>query len=296
MVDADRTHDEDVERAADALLTDEPEVQDDDQAIFDLMDNDPQVREAVKNEMKRRLFQAEESQPQPQSEPTDEYDAQLDDLRRQLDEHEQWIDLFFSQPSAERNYDEYERRQVQARRLDRQERLLLEERNKMRTAVQNADRTVNQWIQERVQNEKRRFGGRSDLERYADRVRSLAAQLPATVRADPSKLREALRLYAEPNAYKAWREQERFNRSQGQQARHGSAVNESHMDDGGEAPRRKGKYDDADPSEREFLRGVGLLREERQGTGGDQGMIPTDNGYIIPVGRGKRNTTGRDNG
>lgn len=259
-----------------------PEVRDE---FDDLLDNDPQMREAVKAEMKRRLMQGVDEPRQPQG---DRPKTELERVRDELEATQREIDEFFSTPEQERNYEKFEQSKLRLGRLERQERLALEQRDEYRRALSRADSIVDSWIREQAAMD-------PNVAKYGDRIKRIAKTLRENVRADEATLRDALKVIVEPNAYKEYVRANRQTKRKPQSRRDVPDGNAYMDDDGDDRPARNDKYADASEEERAFLRNVGLLKDERSKRSGKSELIPTeDGGFIIPIGRGRRNESGRE--
>lgn len=289
------------ENLSDALLLNDDESGGDegaqemsaeDKAVYDLMDNDPDTREAIAAEMKRRLFQqgvAQNQAPAPfQAPAVSAQQQELNRVREQIDAAEQWIDGFYAKSDAEKNYAEYQSKNDEIRRLTRRETQLLTEQQQVSAALSNSGSWVDEWIEEQASQEKARHG-RATIKEYAQTIRQMASTLDPAIRADRTRLNQVLQHLVEPNAYK----QHNLSRRSGAQRQDfrrdtGGAYSEP-GDEQERRPNQNDEFADASPEEREFLRGVGVLKD-RKSQQDDGRMIPHGNGYIIPVGRGRRNT------
>lgn len=278
---SDNQHDQDPQARSSAVS---PE----DEAVFDLMDNDPDVRAAVAQEIKQRLFQ-QQNPPVQQQEQALPQTGDLERIRREINETEQWLDAFYEKPDTDKNYVEFQQRQDRIRRLERQERDLQSEQRTLTTNLSQANNWVDEWIQAEAQQQKAKRGV-ANIERYAGNIRQLASQLAPEVRANRQKLHDALRYYLEPNAYKQYNESQASRQAANRRDSGGHGAPGDASDD--RMNDTRDKYADASPEERQFLKGVGLLRDDQQqAKKSSTDLIPMDNGngYIIPIGRGKRN-------
>lgn len=288
------------ENLSDALLLDESqessgerdnEMSAEDKAVYDLMDNDPDTREAIAAEMKRRLFQAGVAQNQapapfqaPQVSPQQE---ELREVRAQIDEAEKWIDGFYAKSDAEKNYAEYQSQNDKIRRLTRRETQLLTEQQHVAQALSQSGSWVDEWIESQAAAEKAR-SGRATIKEYAASIKQMAATLDPAIKADRARLNQVLQHLVEPNAYKQHNLSRRGGASQRQDFRRDTGGSYSEPGDESSDRRPTDEFADASPEEREFLRGVGVLKDRKEPKR-DGGLIAHGDGYIIPVGRGRRN-------
>lgn len=274
------------ENLSDALLLDQGGSPEDD-AVYELMDNDPEVRAAVAREIKQRLMQQQQPAPAPAQTLPQSNELQL--IRQRIEETEQWLDAFYEKPDTDKDYVAFQRKQDEIRRLERQERDLQAAQRTVTANLAQSSAWVDEWIQAEARQQKAQRGV-ANIERYAHLIKQLANQLPVEVRADRAKLNESLRFYLEPNAYKQYNESQANRRAAarreaGAHGEPGDASDERMSD-------KQDPYADASAEERQFLRGVGLLRDaEQPRKKGSSELIPLQNGngYIIPIGRGKRN-------
>lgn len=248
--------------------------------IDELLDDDPEVRNAVKNEMKRRLI--EQQQAPQRREPQKREPSEMDKVREEIEENDAALDAFFNQAEDERDYVEYEKRKLRQQRLIRRESLLKDQRYEQQRAASRAPSVVENWIRERA-------GTDREILQYADRIKSYAQNLKPEIKADEAALRNYLQYMVEPNAYKEYM---RSGGKQRKQPRRDEPSGDAYMDDDGE-PRRKGKYADASDEERDFLRRVGVLKDSNAQKKNTD-LYPTEDkqGFYVPVGRGRRNEQG----
>lgn len=248
--------------------------------LDELLDSDPQMREAVKAEMKRRLM----GQEQPvQQQPVEPEPTQLDMVQQQIVENDRQLDAFFETPEAERNYEQFERLKIQQRRLERQEREAREAHMRQREALSRSDQVIESWIRQRAATD------RGVLE-YQDRIKQIASGLRPDIRADEGALRQALEYMVLPNAFMQHSQAQRARQGRRQPQRRDAPPGEAYMDDDADdRPKRRDKYADASAEEREFLRRVGLLKDESSRGRQNDGLIPMKDGYVIPITRGRRN-------
>lgn len=264
--------DEDVTEAL--LLDDDPQ----DDAINKLIDEDPDVRAAVAAEIKSRLMNPQPAAPQ--ESPTAGVQTEMEKLREQINADEAWIDAFYEKPDSERNYTEFQRKQDAIRRNERRMRELEREEVRLTQNLNQSDSWIDAWVNEAKLRD-------PNVGRYGNIIKQMARQLPAQVLANREALRNSLQHYVEPNAFKRYALQNRQQRRQ--DPRQDTAGTGAYEESGDEAPvpGKQDKYADATPQEREFLRRVGLIKDEGKRGGND--LIPIEDGFIIPIGRGRRN-------
>lgn len=274
-------HQEDLSGAL--LLDEQPGRGVEDEAVEHLIDQDPDVRAAIAAEIKARLMTppnaAQEAPPEAGVR------SRLADIASKIDAAEKWVDGFYERSEADRvgdySYTAFQRKQDEIRRLEREARALEREELRLMQNLGQSDAWVEQWIGEAKSKDPL-------VERYAPIIKRLAAQLPAAVLADREKLRSSLLHYIEPNAYKQYNVAQRQGTRRAD-PRRDTAGSGAYGDERGSEPAREGKdpYADASPQEREFLRRVGLIKE--QAGNDDTGLIPDGDGFVIPVRRGRRN-------
>lgn len=263
----------------DALLLDE-DPQDD--AINKLLDEDPDVRAAVAAEIKSRLMNPPAAQPQ--EAPTAGLQGEVEKLRGEIDADEAWIDEFYEKPDSERNYTEFQRKQDRIRRNERRMREVEREEQRIMSNLNQSDAWIESWISEAKMRD-------PNVSRYASIIKQLAGQLPANVLANREQLRNSLQHYVEPNAFKRYALSNRQQRRQ--DPRRDSAGSGAYEETGDEQPvaARQDRFADATPQEREFLRRVGVIKDDAKK--GADGLVPIEDGFIIPIGRGRRNEGAR---
>ena len=253
--------------------------------IDEMLDSDPDIREAVKREIRQRLLGTQQPQPTQATPRTPQVETELESVREQIQKYEATIDEFFQIPDSERNYEQFERTKIERDRAMRRERQLEARKSQYQTGLNRSTQVVEDFIRQRTAEEKRQHYPVS-VGDYADLVRQYARTLEPEVLADEAALRRNLQYVVQPNAYMAYMNQPGRNRTR-IKTQPDAPRGDAYMDDGGvdtEAPR--GKYADATDEEREFLRGIGVLEDKKQ-TSTD--LIPTEDGFIIPIGRGRRN-------
>ena len=264
--------DEDVTEAL--LLDDDPQ----DDAINKLIDEDPDVRAAVAAEIKSRLMNPQPAAPQ--ESPTAGVQSEMGRLREQINADEAWIDAFYEKPDSERNYTEFQRKQDAIRRNERRMRELEREEVRLTQNLNQSDAWIEGWIGEAKVRD-------PNVGRYGNIIKQLARQLPPQVLADRDALRNSLQHYVEPNAFKRYAVQNRTAKRQ--DPRQDTAGTGAYEESGDEVPQagKQDRFADATPQEREFLKRVGVIKDDAK-RGGNE-MIPIEDGYIIPIGRGRRN-------
>lgn len=243
--------------------------------IDDLIDSDPEVRSAVKQEIKNRLLNQQQAVRQEQAPPPPAEPSELERVQAELEETDSKLDAFFETPEANRNYEEYEKMKLRQSRLMRRESQLKDEARLTEQAVSRAPQIVDAWIREQAAVDR-------NITRYATRIRELARTLRPNIQSDEASLRDALKYMVEPTAYKEYHSRN----ARRQQTRRDTPSGEAYMDDdGGQARKPKDKYADASPEEREFLRNVGLVKDQQKSR--DNELIPTPDGqgYFIPIPR-----------
>lgn len=278
MSEVARNEDEDVR---DALLIDDDPQED---AINRLIDEDAEVRAAVAAEIKQRLMNPPQPT-QPQESPTASLQSEAAELRRKIDADEAFIDTFYAKPDSERNYTEFQQAQD---RIRRNERSLREKEREEQRLVQNLNQS-DAWVESWIGEAKLRD---PNVGRYASTIKQLASQLPPAVLANREQLRNSLQHYVEPNAFKRYSMQNRQARRQ--DPRRDSAGSGAYEDSGDEeqaAAVKQDRFADATPQERDFLRRVGVIKDDAKKAG--DGLVPIEDGYIIPIGRGRRNEGAR---
>lgn len=264
------------EQVRDSLLVEQADP-------YDELLEDPEIRTRVKEELKNLATRGYYGQPQQQA-PQQPQVNPLDEVNRKIQENDQWIDEFFSKPDDKRNFEEFERRKVEQSRLDRKRNEIMLAQQQQREALGRSQDVVEGFIKRVAEVQKKRFG-ESRIQHYADEVRRLASQLDPAILADEGRLRQNLEWMIEPVAFKRY-EESRFNqRSRAQKQRY-EARGEAYMDDQEDTPEQNDPYADASPEERRFLRGLGLIKD---GKDNKEALIPTENGYIIPIRKGRRN-------
>lgn len=270
---------EDLEGQEDEQEPEQPERDE----LDEMLDSDPATREAIKEEMRRRIMENQQPAQQQQEQPQM---SQLDQVRQEIDKMEHQMEQFFSTPEAERNYEEFEKAKMHRDRMVRQEQLLEKQQQSQVQAVRQAPDIVDRWIREQARNDR-------EITKYADKIKTMARSLQPNILADEGTLRQALEYMVEPNAYKQYRKEQRRKEARGTRGRE-TPQGDTYMDD--DAPedegRKKDRFSDASAEERDFLKRVGLLQEETKKKE-ENTLQPTgDGGYYIPVTRGRRNTGG----
>jgi len=156
---------------------------------------------------------------------------------------------------------------------------------------------VDDFLRQAIDQERQRFGS-TTIDRFQGRIRELARTLEPEILADPQRLRQTLEFYVLPNAKSEYLDQQRLARRNSAPPRRSAqdhAGGDSYMDgtkDEGQTP--PDPYADASPEEREFLKGLGLVKDAPP-TGG-RSLIPTRDGFIMPVTQGRKNNQGGQGG
>lgn len=258
----------------------EPQARPERDEFDELLDDDPQTREAVKAEMRRRL-----AQPQQPPAPQSQEPSELKKVQDEIDTVETELESFFSTPEQERNYEQFERLKIRKGRLERQERQLERHEQDRERRMARAPQVIDAWIREQAATDR-------EITKYADKIKQIARGLRPHILADEQTLRQALEYMVEPNAYKQYvRSRRTQQRSQPQDR---NAPRDSYSDDDGDdRPRNRDRFADASDEEREFLRNVGVLKD-RQKEARRSGLVPTgDGGYYIPMNGNKRREGGQ---
>lgn len=281
----DRQPDE-LEDARDALLLDDQQDPTDD-AVFKLLDEDPDVRSAVAAEIKARLMGGQQQAAPERPDPTAEFESRLNQVNQEIEQLEAYFERFYKLPEAERvgenSYQNFQIKQDRVRKLEREARTLERQEQRLVQNLNQSTAWINQWIAEAQARD-------PYVKQYASDIQRLAQTLDAQTLADRTRLRNALHHYVEPNAYKEYNLRQRRNRQDPRRDPRRDTAGSGAYDDGAEPPARpkQDKYADASPAEREFLRGVGLIKDQHNDP--HDGIIPTGDGaFVIPVRRGRKN-------
>lgn len=263
----------------------------------DMLDHDPALRQQVKEEMRRRL--AGQSQQQQQGEPPKREPTRLELVSARIEELAQKKNEFLSLPEDQRtqeSYIEFERMREEQFNLGREESRLIAQQSETEARAARAGEVVDQFLQQAIEQERRTFGS-TTIDRFQGRVRELARSLDPEVRADPQRLRQTLEFYVLPNAKSEYLDQQRLARRNAPSQRRSAqdhAGGEAYMDGGDDSQKATDPYANASPDEREFLKGLGLIKDAPQE--GRRALIPTRDGFIIPVTQGRKNNPGGQGG
>lgn len=250
--------------------------------VYDDLLEDPQFRPQVKQAIAQFAQRGYAGNQEPQQQPMDP----MQQLEAQIAERDQYIEEFFQKPDEQRDYMEYERKKAELTRLDRRLSEMRTQRAQQQMALGQSDQVIERWIRSKAEQERRQYG-EAEISNYASRIREIAKGLRPDLLANEQKLRETLEYSIEPFAYKEYQQRQRQQGRPQQEARDGRERDSYTDDDADEPHEPQDKYADASDEERTFLKGLGLIKEERGKRQSE--LIPVKNGFAIPIRPGNRN-------